>query len=50
MKNALLGAGVADGRADFLSFILGFLAQGYSAQVTDALQEVLGREPVFFAQ
>ena len=48
MRQGLLDAGADAGYADFLVLILGFLAAGYNAGVTDDVQRLLGREPLAF--
>lgn len=50
MHAALLGAGLPASYADFLVLILGFLAAGYNAAVTDGVHRVLGRDPIAFAR
>lgn len=50
LKQALLAAGAPENYADFLLLILGFFAQGYSARTTNAVKELLGREPITFEQ
>lgn len=45
MNQALLGAGLPADYAAFLVTILGFLAQGYSAGVTDQVQRLTGHAP-----
>ncbi len=50
MRAALLGAGLPADYADFLVLILGFLAAGYNAAVTDGVRRVLGRDPIAFAR
>ncbi len=50
MRAALLGAGLPAPYADFLVLILGFLAAGYNAAVTDGVRRVLGRDPIAFAR
>ncbi len=47
---ALLGAGLSAAYADFLVLIMGFLAAGYNAPVTDSVRRVLGRDPIGFAR
>ena len=50
MRAALLGAGLPAAYADFLVLIMGFLAAGYNAAVTDGVRRVLGRDPIAFAR
>lgn len=50
MRAALLGAGLPAAYADFLVLIMGFLAAGYNAAVTDVVRRVLGRDPIAFAR
>lgn len=50
MRAALLDAGLPATYADFLVLILGFLAAGYNAPVTDGVRRVLGRDPIDFAR
>jgi uncharacterized protein YbjT (DUF2867 family) len=50
LKQAFLGAGLPEDYADFLLLILGFFAQGYSADITTSVKELLGREPISFEQ
>jgi uncharacterized protein YbjT (DUF2867 family) len=50
MRAALLGAGLPAAYADFLVLIMGFLAAGYNAPVTDGVRRVLGRDPIAFAR
>lgn len=50
LKQGFVGAGVPEDYADFLLLILSFFAQGYSTHTTNAVKELLGREPIKFAQ
>lgn len=44
----LLGFGLKKDYAEFLVMIMGFLRDGYSAQITGNVKEILGREPHSF--
>ncbi|NEX61055.1 NAD(P)H-binding protein [Noviherbaspirillum galbum] len=50
MLDKLLHAGVPGDYARFLVMILGFLKQGAAERRTDAVREIIGREPIRFAQ
>jgi len=50
LKQGFVGAGVPEDYADFLLLILGYFAQGYSAHTTNAVKELLGRDPITFEQ
>ena len=50
LRKGLLAAGVPPDYAEFLLVILGFLAQGYAERKTEAVRELLGREPIRFEQ
>lgn len=45
LKSSLLNAGIPDDYADFLLLILDFLRKGYNAQITNDVNEILGRGP-----
>ncbi len=46
----LLTAGLPKDYAAFLVLIMGFLREGYSADITDSVKKITGREPITVAQ
>ncbi|MCB0415702.1 MAG: SDR family oxidoreductase [Bdellovibrionales bacterium] len=50
LKEGLLGAGFPEDYVDFMLLIFGYLREGYSADVTDSVKTVLGREAIGFEQ
>jgi len=50
LRHSLLQAGLNASYVDFLLKILGFLAAGYNERTTDAVEVLLGREPISFEQ
>ncbi len=50
LKQTLLGIGLPADYTEFLLLILGFLKAGYSAVLTNSVQDILGREPISFKQ
>jgi uncharacterized protein YbjT (DUF2867 family) len=50
LRKGLLAGGVPADYAEFLLVILGILKQGYAERTTDAVRELLGREPIRFEQ
>lgn len=50
LRQGFLAHGVPADYAEFLLAILGFLKLGYAERTTDAVKQLLGREPIGFAQ
>ena len=50
LRKGLLAGGVPADYTEFLLAILGFLKAGYAERTTEAVEELLGREPIRFEQ
>ena len=50
LRKGLLAGGVPADYTEFLLVILGFLKQGYAERTTTAVRDLIGREPLPFAQ
>ena len=49
-KAAWKSYGILEGYIDFMAVLYGFTKAGYTAQLADGVQKVLGREPISFKQ
>jgi uncharacterized protein YbjT (DUF2867 family) len=50
LRQGLLAAGVPADYTEFLLVILDYLRQGYAERTTDAVKQLIGREPIAFEQ